>query len=156
MIGTLSGSKSSDWLFPMSETSAAAGRCYTLLICTQFHGPEVAHSSFRQGDYRAGQMASRMHLGTAVAAAHSSPQQTPATAGPSAVRFKTTQRLPENEWSTTDAQVEAIRWHWELSLGLDRQLLVAEFIYSDYLLIRVHNIFLFILHMKQPPVVFEE
>lgn len=60
----------------MSETSAPAGRCYRLLICTRFHGPGVAHSSFRKEDYRAGQMASRMHLGTAVAA-HSSPQHTP-------------------------------------------------------------------------------
>lgn len=77
----------------MSETSAPAGRCYTLLICTRFHGPEAAHSSFREGDYRAGQMASRMHLGTAVAAAHSSPQHTPTTAGTNTVQFKTTPAL---------------------------------------------------------------
>ncbi len=55
----------------MSETSAPAGLCYRLLICARFHGPGAARSSFRKGDYRAAQMVSRMHLGTAVAAAHS-------------------------------------------------------------------------------------
>lgn len=67
-----SDSKSSDWLFPTSETSVAAGRCYRLLICTRFHGSETTHSLFHEGDHGAGQMASRMHLGAAVAAAHSS------------------------------------------------------------------------------------
>lgn len=84
-----SDSKSSDWLFPMSETSAPAGRCYRLLICTRFHGPGAAHSSFRKGDYRAGQMASHMHLGTAVAAA----------------QFKTPAywKLKEHNWNTIES-----------------------------------------------------
>lgn len=97
-----SGSKSSDWLFPMSETSAPAVHRYRLLNCTRFHGPEATHSSFCRGDYRAGQMASRMHLGTAVATAHSSPQHTPHRA-----YFSSNSSLLEIK----GAQLKANRWH---------------------------------------------
>lgn len=34
------------WLFPMSETSAPAGRGDTLCICTWFHAPGATHFSF--------------------------------------------------------------------------------------------------------------
>lgn len=33
----------------MSETSAPVGRCHRLSICTRFHGPGAAHSSFSEG-----------------------------------------------------------------------------------------------------------
>lgn len=73
-----SGSKPPDWLFPMSEISSAAGCCYRLNV----YSISCSKSSpllFPQGDYRVGQMASRMHLLPAVAPAHSSPPHTPCT-----------------------------------------------------------------------------
>lgn len=52
--GPVIPTKSSDWLFPMSETSAPAGRRYSLLICTRFHGSGAAHSSFCKGGVQSG------------------------------------------------------------------------------------------------------
>lgn len=52
--GPVIQTKSSDWLFPMSETSAPAGRRYSLLICTRFHGSGAAHSSFYRGGLQSG------------------------------------------------------------------------------------------------------
>lgn len=94
----------------MNETSAAAGRCDRLLICTRFHGPGATHSSFRKEDYRAGQMASRMHLHSCC---FCPPLNTTYTQHIRTLpQFKTTAA----HWKWKKDQLKAIRWHLGKSL----------------------------------------
>lgn len=101
-------SKSCCWLFPMSESSAPAAPPAShswFVLDFMVHGGPLP---FPRGDYGAGQMASRMHLGTAVA-----PASTPGLhLQPS--RSKNTARLtatPAGSLAGVNrAQLEGIRW----------------------------------------------
>lgn len=106
-------SKSCCWLFPMSESSAPAAppaaHSWFVLDFMVHGGPLL----FPRGDYGAGQMASRMHLGTAVA-----PASTPGLASTYSqagakhrpTHGNTSRRLSGSEQSTTGGdQVTAIK-----------------------------------------------